>query len=169
MEDAVCGVPGGNRTWCCHSAHLGLPDWRVWGFVVYPWNAAFFTWAGRGFSSLPPSQLQPLPFSARAPDKFKPSPKASNPVRVTQFTMPWESPAFGNCSVRSHWLFVICSRHVLNVSLVPRQSPDLRVRWQHQPHKLYFGSTSQSRIMLTHEFSKRALGSSEGWERKKWG
>lgn len=108
------------------------------------------------------SQLQPLSSPVGAPDKFKFSPKQPT-QRVTQFTMTWESLAFGNRSVRSHWLFVICSRHVLNVSLVPRQSPDLRVRWQHQPHKIYFGSKSSSRIMLTHEFWNRALGNPEGW------
>ena len=160
--DAVCRAPGGSRRQDGPSAHLGLPDGGIWGFAVYPWDAAFFTPLEELPPLCPPPQLQPSPSPARAP-KERCFPRASISGRVTQFPVPWEGLASGNCCVRSHCLFVICSRLVSNVSLVPRQSPDPRVWWRQQPQKLYFGFKSSSRIMLTHEFSVRALGSSEAW------
>ena len=76
----------------CHSAHLGLPDWAVWGVVKYPWGATFFTLAGRASSSLCPSQFQPLPSPARAPDKFKVSLKHPNQEQWP--SLPWPERAW---------------------------------------------------------------------------
>lgn len=152
----------------CHSAKLRLPDWGMWGSLYTHGMLPFSHW----MVELPP--LYPLPNFSHCPLLHGPSqvhgfPKASSLGTVTQFTMAWESLALGSCSVRLHWLFVICSRHVSNVSSVPRQSLDLRVRWQHQPHKVYFGFEPWSGISADPWIFKQGPAKFRGLVEEKWG
>jgi hypothetical protein len=136
-RDAVCGVPAGagNRMAC-------QPNWVCLGVGYIIMRSCLFFHERRAFSPLSLAPTSAIMVTCHSPKQTQGFPKAFNSRLVTQFTVLWDSLVSGNCSVRSHHCFVICSAQVSNVGLLPGQWPDLRERWQHQPYKLYFGSKS---------------------------
>lgn len=164
IREESCTLQGfGRSKRCCwQSACPGLPDWGVWG-----WSHAH---ERLPFSHSRESFRLPHPFLNFSHYPYLPGPQTNSgfPKHPAQedwpnSRCPVRASPLANYSFRPHCLLVICSRHMSNASLVPRQSPDLKVGRQHGPHSLNFGSKSQCRITLTHEFLSRAPGVWESW------